>query len=265
MELKSGECNSKLILRISDGNEKGSTAFFRNRCLFNTVLELMGEYAPKKFMVLFHASSIGAEVYSFVIHYFLNQYDLKFDMQIFATDLNREFLKLAKQGQYPDHILKAMTDEEIAYFHLAENRFVEPIEKIRKKIKFLDPVSFVEFKTDLYFDVVFVLNALTYVNKDDQAKTIKNISQYNPFLLSISAFHTETIKNDIKKAGYAPLMKNIEKIHNAWDERDFISNFSTMGVDEYNWIVPPFSKVQDYEYKFCSIFKRKLADKNKKL
>ncbi len=245
--------NNQLMLHIHNGNQEGDTAFFRNRYLFNTVLDIMKQRPQKKFLIFFHACSIGAEVYSFVIHYLLQQSNLQFEIEVFATDINRHFLNVAQEGFYPDHILKTMTNEEINYFQFSERRFVTPIDEIKQKIKFLSPVSFLDFKSSKTMDVVFLLNALTYVAEEEQTIAIQRIANYNSFLFCVADVHKRTIKADVQVNGYIPITTNIESIHQAWDEnsnQDLLANEDKTNKSK-------FIKIPDYQYKLCSIFKKK--------
>jgi chemotaxis methyl-accepting protein methylase len=56
---------SPKMIRVYSGNNKGATAFFRNRPLLKTLSGLLAGQSPS---VLFHAASIGAEPYTFAVH-----------------------------------------------------------------------------------------------------------------------------------------------------------------------------------------------------
>jgi chemotaxis methyl-accepting protein methylase len=93
----------KTMLRVYDAAQKGATAFFRNRPLLATIDELLREKpGHEPLRILFHASSIGAEVYSFVIHSMISGLAIERDLQVFATDLNPNFLNFAREGATRD-------------------------------------------------------------------------------------------------------------------------------------------------------------------
>jgi hypothetical protein len=167
--------------------------------------------------VLFHAVSIGAEAYSFAIH--CKRHGI--NATIHATDINERFLGYAKTHVPAEPMLP---------------------------VTFLPPMSFEDTPEDEY-DFVFVNNAFTYVSPEVQSRAIANISTYNTGYLITTAFHQDTIRGDL--ISYMPILDNIEQIHNAWSDR-----LSKSHPEGHSWKLPPFSKVRDYEYKYCSIFKR---------
>jgi hypothetical protein len=109
------------------------------------------------------------------------------------------------------------------------------------------------------FDVVMVLNAFTYVSEVEQGLAIRRIADYNTRYLVITAFHPDTIEADLREHGYIPVTDNIEAIHNGWHERIQTDSGATRGTAEYSWVLPPFSRIAGYEYKFCSIFERRVT------
>jgi hypothetical protein len=237
----------KTMLRAYSGEQKGATAFFRNRPLLETLMGLLEGGAT----VLFHASSIGAEVYSFAIYARRRGIDVK----ICATDINPDFLSYSRRGRYPAEILDTMTAEERGYFERTDDE-VTPVEAIKKMVTFLPPASFVDAVVEGSFDLVFVTNAMTYVTEAEQAVAIDNIARYNRRLLIASAFHPDTIEQDLTRNGYAPVLTNISAIHNAWEERIRPGFTPERGTPEYSWVIPPFSEVEGWRFKYCSIFEK---------
>jgi hypothetical protein len=237
----------KTMLRAYSGEQKGATAFFRNRPLLETLMDLLWDQAT----VLFHASSIGAEVYSFAIYARMRG----IDVQISATDINPDFLSYSRLARYPAEILDTMSSEEQAYFRHIEDE-VMPVEEIRKMVDFLPPASFVDTRIEEPFDVVFVTNAMTYVTEAEQAIAIDNIARYNRRVLVASAFHPDMIERDLTRNGYAPVLNNVSAIHNAWEERIRVGFTAQRGTPEYSWVLPPFSEVEGWRFKYCSIFEK---------
>jgi chemotaxis methyl-accepting protein methylase len=250
--------DEKTMLRVYSGEQKGATAFFRNRSLLRTLthlLEALANYQPRRFRILFHAASIGAEAYSFAIWCQMHAFHRQFALEILATDINSEFLDFARNARYPANVLQTMAAEERAYFEQAGENEVTPVETIRRMVRFLPATSFLEPMAPA-FDVVMVLNALTYVSEMEQGLAIGRIADYNSRYLVITAFHPDTIEADLRRHRYVPVTDNIEAIHTGWHERIRTDAGATRGTAEYSWVLPPFTRVEGYEYKFCSIFEK---------
>jgi chemotaxis methyl-accepting protein methylase len=235
-----------MMLRPRSGNLRGATEFFRNRALVNTLLDLLGEKPAIK--LLFHACSIGAEPYSFAA---MRQMRGIKNVEIHATDISPEFLEFARNANYPDSVAEDMSAEEKSFFDIASGQ-LRPVASIRGAVTFLPACSFIDTIFPQAYDVVFVSNALTYVTPAEQAAAIANISRYNTSYLVLTAFHQLTIKQDVIAAGYEPVPDNIEAIHNSWGDR-----ITKDAPPDHSWMLPPFSKINDYEYKYCALFRKR--------
>jgi chemotaxis methyl-accepting protein methylase len=249
----------KTMLRVYSGAQKGATAFFRNRMLLRTliqILEMLPHYPPQTLRVLFHAGSIGAEAYSFAIWCQIHGLHRRFVLEIQTSDINCEFLDFARNARYHANVLHTMLAEERAYFqHVSKNEVI-PIDAIQRMVAFLPPMSFLEPMAATY-DVVLVLNALTYVSETEQALAISRIADYNSRYLVLTAFHPDTIEADLRQNCYVPITHNIEAIHNGWHERIRPDLGAKRGTAEHSWVLPRFTRVEGYEYKFCAIFEKK--------
>lgn len=244
------------MLRVYDGEQKGATAFFRNRPLLRTIFENLPKKAEPRYRVLFHSVSIGAEAYSFAIHCHLTGAHSERKWDLYATDLNPQFLHQAQQACYPVQVLGGLTSAEQVYFERVDEYQVRPIDDIRRMVHFLTPTSFVNATFDDSFDLVMILNSLTYVSEAEQAQAIANVSRYNTNLLVLSAFHPDTIERDLRAVGYSPITDNIEAIHNAWEEKIMPDQAIGRGTPEYSWALPPFARIPGYEYKYCALFRK---------
>lgn len=243
-------------LRPMVGNSIGTTAFFRNRALFDTLLEDMKSRGQISYNVMFHACSIGAEVYSFLIAYLTGGFEKYFTLQITATDREQGFLDFAALGGYPIAVTKSMSPVEKAFFGV-NNSEANVVDKVRQSIRFLAASSFVDYSCDDSLDVVVLLNALIYVPAELQAKTIDRIANYNTGLLVISAFHNDFIKQDLVRNGYRPILKNIKAIHDGWKDRRVIVQGDELRTGIYaKWSLPEFSEIEEFEFKYCAIFEK---------
>jgi hypothetical protein len=149
-----------------------------------------------------------------------------------------------------------MTLREQAFFAEVGGDRVQVTAEVRRCVKFLPACSFVDARFDETFDCVFILNAITYVSPEDQAACIANVAGYNASLLVACAFHPDSIESDLRANGYRPVTARIEQIHNHWTERIRTHDLPAPGSPEYSWVIPPFSEVAGFEYRFCSIFRR---------
>ena len=244
------------MLRVYDGDKIGATAFFRNRPLLETLTGLLRASGKPTLEILFHASSIGAEPYSLAAYAAISGLAAEVQLNIHATDINPNFLEQARQAIYPQEILDAMTAQERTCFEPHETGKVRVREDIRARVTFLPAASFVDFTSEREFDVVFVLNALNYVTPEQQTATMHNIARYNRWLLVTTAFHPDTIESDMVACGYRPIDDNIEAIHNGWIGRVRPSTVVQPGSPEYSWVLPAFSRVDDYRYRFCALFQK---------
>jgi chemotaxis methyl-accepting protein methylase len=153
-------------IRPAIGDAIGTTAFFRNRILNETLLSELLKAGHKKYSVLFHACSIGAEVYSFIIQYLERGLDKNFALTCQALDKQQEFLDFARAAQFPPEILSGCSINEKTYF-IELNKQVSPINKVQNYVEFLPANDFLSFTSETDFDVVFLLNALVYVPYND--------------------------------------------------------------------------------------------------
>jgi len=236
----------------------GTTYFFRNRPLVSTLLHELSTSSKQEFSILFHACSIGAEVYSFVIQYLDEGYDKHFNIKCFATDKEQSFIDYARLGIYPNYTREGMHESEAGYFsnHGKKNLF-RVVETVLEKVEFLPAANFVDFSTGAKYDVVFLLNCLVYVTQEQQSQTIDRVSRYNTEWLALTAFHTESIKADIDRNSYQPFTRNIREIHDSWLDRRVTSNVDERRPGIYaNYSLPVFSEIPDYEYKYCSLFRK---------
>ncbi len=234
----------------------GTTAFFRNRPLYNTIFNELTHSNIKEVSALFHASSIGAEVYSFIISYLENNYHNQFDLKCYVTDIEQIFLNESKTGSFPKQILQGMTPSEKGFFSVNGQSAVIS-DTVKKHVTFLPASSFSDFNSNQKFDIVFLLNALIYVTEEEQALTIDKIATYNNKWFITSGFHRNTIKTDLLRNGYTPITDNIEQIHNSWLDRRINKKITeTKNGICADWALPQYSEIEDYKYKYCAIFQK---------
>lgn len=243
-----------VILRPIVNDHIGTTSFFRNRILFETILNEFKESRDSKISVLFHSSSVGAEVYSFVIKYLEMGLDKFFKLQCYVTDIEQAFLDFSEKAIFPATIAQTMNAEEKSFFHGVKDKLiVKP--SVREYVTFLPASSYTEFESKKIYDAVFLLNAFIYVPAEGQALTIDKISKYNKKWFITSGFHMEQIKADLKRNKYAPITNNIKIIHDSWLDRRIDQGIVEKREGIYtDWSLPKYSEIPDFEYKYCAVF-----------
>ncbi|MBV1915185.1 MAG: hypothetical protein KUG72_07350 [Pseudomonadales bacterium] len=243
-------------LRPTTEHSIGTTAFFRNRPLYDVLLEELKAQGKNHYKLLFHACSIGAEVYSFIIQYALGGYIEDFIIEISATDLEQGFVEYARNGHYPADILIGMSESERSFF-ADDGANVSVVADLKQVANFLDASSFLDFKTDQVFDVVFLLNTLIYVPEDKQALAVDKIASYDKSILVTSAFHMSTIKDDLVRNHYQPVLTRQQEIHNSWTDRRMETGTGVLAPGIYtDWRLPAFSEIEGFEYKYCALFRK---------
>ena len=246
-------------LRSATDNSIGTTAFFRNRPLLDAVCHRLGKIDQDDIHVLFHACSIGAEVYSFLIAVALHPVLGTKNIVVSACDHEAGFLELGRQGIYPKQVLSAMHNEEAACFDIVTESEVRVKEHIRRKVTFLPACSMQDFESETPMDVVFLLNALLYLPASGQAQVIEKIRDYNRHVLVTTGFHISTIKRDLQRNGYRPYLRNAKAIHNGWLDRRkpaMDPNEVIPGKIFQPWSLPPYKKKRGYQYHFCAVFEK---------
>lgn len=116
----------------------GVTRFFRDEAAFqvvkDSILPKILESGKKQLRIWSVACSTGEEVYSLamLINEYLEENNLKVEVKIFATDIDKRSLELAAQGYYPESIVSDVDPTLLTkYFIRRENGF-QVSESIRK-------------------------------------------------------------------------------------------------------------------------------------
>lgn len=253
-----------MINKVKDtinGKVSGATSFFRNRPLFTNIINLIKIQNKLEYRILFHSCSVGAEVYSFAIELLLSGIE---NFYIDATDYESKYLDKAILGEYYFEDISHLTENEKSFFNQVGDKYkVDP--RLKSKITFLPTSDYREFTPNTQYDVVFILNSLCYINEREQSSVLQKVRTYNLDILVISGFHIRTIKNDIINSGYKPFLDDIEIIHNSWPFRiipkqnkikKIIKNIIGYHNKRVNTGIEPFAKIKDYNYKYCSIFRK---------
>ncbi|MFT7405933.1 CheR family methyltransferase [Zhongshania sp.] len=247
-----------LRLRPTVGDAIGTTAFFRNRVLNETLLNELLISGRKHYSILFHACSIGAEVYSFLIQYLAGGFNEHFSLSCYATDKQQDFVTYADHAQFPQEILQGCTEAERQYFTVHDGT-VSLESRVKKNVEFLPAADFANFDSERSYDVVVLLNALVYVTAEMQAEVFDRVSSYNLGWIVSSGFHQATIKKDLQRNGYSPVETAMEEIHMSWSDRLREKPVPQEALPPNiftDWSLPAFSEVPDYRYRYCALFSK---------
>jgi len=246
---------SASIRRYANGHV-GTTAFFRNRPLLRELTALLAARGSSRCRVLFHACSIGAEPYSFALwclhHRLLGAPS---SLEITAADIDHDFLAIARAGVYPADVLGGLSPEEQAWFERLGDEVRIP-EAARRMVTFLPPTSFVDQEPEGTYDAVLIMNALTYVTAAQQRTAILRAARHTGTVLGLTAFHPDTIRDDIEAAGLVPWMGSREPIHHAWSDR-LVDGPVDRSSPSYSFQLPwHMDHDPDAAYRYCALFVR---------
>ena len=248
-------------LRPVCGPHIGTTAFFRNRAFAGCLIELAKEMSEPgaDLRVLFHSCSVGAEPYSFAMEAQMSGlYRCFATITIDATDIEPEFLAIAKAGIYGSEAVKSVPVGAQQFFVPGpKTRSVRIAPDLAKSVHFLPAASFGAFGAAQPYDVVLALNSLTYVSSDQQRAAIRRMASYTRRYLCVTAFDPEIIRQAMDEAGFAPVSRHWRAIYYGWRNRLRLKP-ARRGTQKRSWVLPLVPLyITDRAYKVCSIFERK--------
>jgi len=262
---KQSECLAfaePVMLRAYHDGHKGATAFFRNRPFLETFFSLLQDvHDGTRVKVLVHACSVGAEAWSLALwwlHKIQPSWRGAVTLDIAATDIDPSFLEYAQQGTYPAALLEGMTQEEKSWFLQDGNTFSVP-DAARHLVRFLPSMNFVCDATSEAFDAILIMNALTYVTAKEQSMALAMAAKNARYVMGITAFHPDSIYDDLGHIGFSPCMQSHQKIHEAWGDRLSSAKLEP-DSPEYSWRLPPYeTKSPDYHFRYGTLFVRRSA------
>lgn len=245
-------------LKAKSGIHNGATGFFRNRAFLDVLAGEIFTLAQDDINVFMHACSVGPEPYSLAITAHTDSRLSNKNLNITATDINPEFINQARDGVYPIELLNGFTAKEKLFTKtVVQNPDVFILDEvIRSSVDFIEPCSAIDFKPSEEQNITFIMNALCYVTSDEQKQAIMNAADYTQNLLCVTAFNPDTIASDLQEAGFEPVIKRQEDIHNGWVDRRTKSPVDPE-KPEYLWKLGQYdTSVDDFHYRYGAIFKR---------
>jgi len=242
-----------VMLRAYAGTHIGATSFFRNRPFLRTLFDHVRVRARSHLRILCHACSIGAEPYSLAL-WAMHRFDRSVTVDVVATDIDEAFLEIARAGVYPLRVLDGMQDEERTWFERGDDGVCVP-DAVRARVTFLPPRSLLD-PIEGTFDAVLAMNALTYLLPGEQTIAVRHAAAAARVVVGLTAFHPDTIRDDIEQAGLAPVTTAMREIHDAWGVR-CVGRAPGRDTPQRSWQLPPFdTPVADKSYVFCSLFEK---------
>lgn len=173
-----------LLLDIATNNE---TSFFRDESIFralanNIVPNILAETNPQaKLRIWSAAGSTGQEAYSIaiILDQSRAQYGLKFDFEVFVSDISDRVLKRAKEGIYSQlELQRGMSDTLRAEYFDKKSADGEWQVKAKisdklqfRKINLLEPMP----DSIGMFDVIFCRNVLIYQSVPNKVLVIEKL------------------------------------------------------------------------------------------
>ncbi len=186
----------------------GVTNFFRDEDAFSIIRhevipELFRNLDEKKLCRIWvPGCSTGEEAYSIaiLIEEFIERHNLKADYKIFATDINKESIDFAGQGEYSINLTSEISKERLKKYFIKSGDSFRVTKELREKLVFS--------RHDLLFDPPFVKidliscrNLLIYIKPDSQTKILKNFLyslNNDGFLILGNSEHLGDIKKYFK-------------------------------------------------------------------
>lgn len=159
----------------------GVTNFFRDKEAF---AKLEDEIIPKLFegkpdhstiRIWCAGCSTGEEAYSIAIlvHEHLEKLKMRYNVQIFATDIDRQAIAIARSGVYPSSIVEDLTTDRIdRFFYLEPDNSSYRISKNIREMLIFSEQSIIKDPPFSRLDLISCRNLLIYLSSALQKKLI---------------------------------------------------------------------------------------------
>lgn len=161
------------------------TYFFRNKRQFNYLSNIIfpelirrqQKSGEKKIKIWSAACSTGEEPYSLAMLLYEKIFNIgQWNINILATDINREVLDVARRGEYKSKIVERMPSSYIKKFFM-KNKETDTYrikEYIRKMINFYQH-NLIDRNSFGKMDCIFCKNVLIYLDNESKTEVISNL------------------------------------------------------------------------------------------
>ena len=193
----------------------GVTSFFRDKEAFE---KLESEIIPKLFKgkpsnstirIWCAGCSTGEEAYSIAILLYehLEKLKMSYSIQVFATDIDRQAIAIARSGVYPSSIIEDLNSERIERFFVLEpgNTSYRISKSIREMLIFSDQ-SIIKDPPFSKLDLISCRNLMIYLGSELQKKLIP-------------LFHYALRPNGILFLGVSETIGNFELLFSVLDRK----------------------------------------------
>jgi len=183
--------NQAEVDKLIDALTINVSQFFRNPLVFEYISEklmprmIFGKLKKKeKYLRIWSAGcAAGEEPYSLAIIFneFLEKENLELNLRIFATDIDKQSLKSAKEGVYNFESIKEVKYGLLSKYFIQENSSFKIVSKIKNMVNFsfydlLEKNSHAPPESIFgNFDLIFCRNVLIYFNLEYQDKIFKKL------------------------------------------------------------------------------------------
>ena len=155
----------------------GVTSFFRDEKAYESIAEnviprIVEQNAKsKKIRVWVPACSTGEEAYSLAMLFrdYLRKHDIKFDVTIFATDLDGEAIRLASQRILPESVINEVPARIFRSYFIAQKKGYTIAKEIRDMVVFSQH-NIIQDPPFSNIDLLSCRNFLIYLNGDIQQR-----------------------------------------------------------------------------------------------
>ncbi|MFX1236704.1 MAG: CheR family methyltransferase [Promethearchaeota archaeon] len=182
--------NPSEINELSDLFTINYTYFFRNNDVYQKfkryyLAKKLKLQDPKKIRIWSAACSTGEEPYSIAILFdYLKKLKLNIDIpdvEIIASDIDHNVIKLAKKGVFNEYSVHDLPDIYKSYFTNKSSIYGPQYiisDEIKKKVRFVREDLTSEHRYKFKYDIIFCRNFLIYLNKFFQRKVYENFSKH---------------------------------------------------------------------------------------
>ena len=158
--------------------------------------------------------SSGEEVYSIamVLAEAMEQQDKRFDVQIFATDIDERALDKARQACYPENIVDQLTPERLERFFIKQDNLYQVTKQLREMCIFSQH-SLINDPPFSRLDLISCRNLLIYFDTELQKKLIPL------FHYALNASGYLFLGSSENLTGYGELFRNVNKPHRLFQKK----------------------------------------------
>lgn len=159
----------------------GVTSFFRDKEAFTKLEEKIipklfeGKPEDSTIRIWCAGCSTGEEAYSIaiLIYEYLDKIKTRYNIQIFATDIDKQAIAIARLGIYPRSIIENLTKERIEkFFFLETDNSSYRIKKSIREMLIFSEQSIIKDPPFSRLDLISCRNLMIYLSSDLQKKLI---------------------------------------------------------------------------------------------